>query len=229
MQLIKLKNLLFLCFVCSAISLYAQTESGSLETYSNNYLAAMPGDSGNDYTSPTTQELDDWELTIGYLLNDDLVSARAEADTYNYQVKEYTDTDASPDHDYYILEEKAPQSKYWGSYVFNPTPCRETLIIQAPHPDEDFNTGKQGAYCFVRLNAKALFISGTNRCNHSSFSSCDGTTSVCSEATTAYRISDVAHNDDTPFQRATKKLYTADNNAVFVQLHGFSKKKRIPM
>lgn len=83
-------------------------------------------------------------------------------------------------------------------------------------------------FCFKRLGAKALFISGTHRCNHSSYSSCSGTTTACSASATPYRVSDPAHNELSIFQKTTEVLFSERDNTVFVQLHGFAKQEDDP-
>ncbi len=111
--------------------------------------------------------------------------------------------------------------------MFSKTPTRNNLIIQAPHSKYDTNTGKQAVYCFKNTVAKALFINGTHRCNSNIFSSCSGTTSVCG-SNDSYRISDLAHNTNTMFQKTTENLFNTISNSVFVQLHGFGKKSTDP-
>jgi hypothetical protein len=67
-----------------------------------------------------------------------------------------------------------------------------------------------------------MMISGTHRCNQNAASSCSGTTTACGSSA-AYRISDIAHNDESIFQTATAFLANADSNLIFIQLHGFAK------
>mgnify|MGYP000005813254 FL=1 len=145
-----------------------------------------------------------------------------------YQVTEFTDTSISPNQIFYILEKKTSSSNYWGTYVFSKTPTRNNLIIQAPHIKYDTNTGKQAIFCFKNTLARALFISGTHRCNSSSFSSCSGTTSTCGSGSQSYKKSDLAHNVTTMFQKTTENLFTNISNSVFIQLHGFGKKSSDP-
>ena len=155
------------------------------------------------------------------------MSARASAATINYQVTEFTDTSISPNQTFYVLEEKSSQTNYWGTYVFSKTPTRNNLVIQAPHSKYDTNTGKEAVYCFKNLVAKALFINGTHRCNNSEASSCSGTTSVCGTSE-PFRVSDLAHNTLSVFQKTTENLATNISNSVFIQLHGFGKKSTDP-
>jgi len=93
----------------------------------------------------------------------------------------------------------------------------------SPHPKKDFNTGKQGIYCFKTTDAWFFMLAGTDRCNQSAFSSCSGTTSVCSGSSESYRISDMAHVDDSIWQGTTSHISDHFSNTWFVQLHGFNK------
>ncbi len=203
---------------------FSQTASGDLEAYLNLSISNIPENSGDDYRVPANTELTSWENCIQTLLNNDLTTARTHADMINYQIVAYTHT--ANNNMYYIVEEKVPQTNYWGTYVFAQNPATNALIIQAPHSSFDFNTGKQAIYSFVRLNNAALFLNGAHRCNHSTASTCSGTTSVCSSTSEAYKISDMAHNSDTVWQKTTALMNNA--HSVFVQLHGFSKQPSDP-
>ena len=221
------KTLLFLFVILSNLS-FSQTDSGDLESYLTTKLSNIPGDSGNNYTIPTNGNLTTWESVINAILNNDIVTARTHATTINYQIVEYTNTSLSMNRVFYVLEEKATQTNYWGTFVFSKNPDRNNLILQAPHSAYDFNTGKQAIYCFNRLNNKALFLNGTHRCNNSNASTCAGTTTVCSGSSAAFKVSDMAHNTDTMFQKTTEILFNNIANSVFIQLHGFTKKSTDP-
>jgi hypothetical protein len=132
------------------------------------------------------------------------------------------DTTLQSNNRFYIIEEKIPQANYWGTYVLSSKALRNDLILQAPHPEYDINTGYQAIFCFKKLIPSALFISGTHRCNHSEYSDCSGTSSVCSPSS-PYRISDNPHNTNSAFQKTTEFLFNRSETSVFVQLHGFSK------
>jgi hypothetical protein len=221
------RTLLLLLFFVSSFS-FSQTDSGDIETYLTTILSTMPDDSGNDYTIPTNGNLTTWESTINAILSDDIATARTHANSVNYEIVAYTNTSLSVHKVFYILKEKATQTNYWGTYVFSKNPERDDLVLQAPHSAFDFNTGKEAIYSFKRLNNKALFLNGTHRCNHSTASTCDGTTTVCSGSSEAFKISDMAHNTNTVFQKTTEILFNNISNSVFIQLHGFSKKSTDP-
>lgn len=219
-----MKNIfLFASALVITISSYAQVAQGDIETYMSDVISDMPGNSGSDYDEPSIEERDDWDSVIGLILNDNIADARTEADLLNYQVTEFTDTSIQPNQTFYVLEEKSPQIHYWGTYVFNPSPLRETLILQAPHSKYDTNTGKEAVHCFKNNLAKAVFINGTHRCNHNDPSPCSGQTSACNSTKQDFRISDMAHTVTSMFQKTTEHVFDNVPNSVFIQLHGFGK------
>ena len=218
---------LIIILIFVSFSTNAQEVSGDLEKYLNTYIEELPGESGNNYTEASLTELDLWETVLQAILVDDIDLARTQALTLNYSVVLYTDTTISTSL-YYVLEEKSPKSKHWGTYVFNPNACRNQLVLQAPHSLFDFNTGKQAVFSFIRIGARALFLNGTHRCNHSSLSGCDGTTSVCQGSSSSFQISDLAHHTQNVFQQTTKVIVEQQPNSYFVQLHGFTKLENDP-
>ncbi|PQJ81161.1 T9SS type A sorting domain-containing protein [Polaribacter glomeratus] len=221
------KTVLILFLLLTFLSVPAQTASGDIENYAESIINAMPGSSTNTYIQPTTANLATWESIINFILSDKLTDARALAGPINYQVTEFTDTSLNPNKTFYILEEKAVQNRYWGTYIFNKNPVRNNLIIAAPHSKFDTNTGNQAVYCFKNTLAKAVFINGTHRCNSFTSSNCSGTTNVCG-STSNYKISDQAHATSSMFQKTTEVLYNSLSTAVFVQLHGFTKQSNDP-
>lgn len=202
---------------------FSQSESGDIESYLSAILNTMPGDSGDDYLVPTANNLTTWTAIVDAILAHDLTTARMSASSVNYEIIEYTNTSLTSDNVFYVLKEKTAQSNYWGTYVFSKNPERNQLILQAPHSAYDFNTGKEGIYILKRLNARALFLNGTHRCNNSASSTCSGTTTVCSGSSSAFKVSDAAHNTNTVFQKTTEILFHSIANSVFIQLHGFTK------
>ena len=204
-----------------------QTASGDLETYIGNIIDNAPGNSGDNYEAPTSSQLDLWSLAIDAVLQDNINDAVTNAGSLGYQVTEFTDTTFSPNQVFYVLEKKATQSNYWGTYVFSKTPDRGNLVLMAPHSKYDTNTGKEAVFCFKSGLAKALLINGTHRCNSSQSSSCSGTTSACGSSQ-SFRVSDMAHTTTSMFQKTTENLFNTISNSVFVQLHGFAKQPTDP-
>ena len=224
-----MKKILSIILLFSFLTTNSQTDSGNLETYLNSKISSMPQEDGNDYKAPLVGELTTWTNCINAILVDDITTARTQAALVNYRIVEYTDTAIGNNDIFYVLEEEAVQSNYWGTYVFAQSADRPNLVLQAPHSDFDFNTGKQAIYSFVRLNNKALFLNGTHRCNHTTLSTCAGSTTVCNDGVSQkYRISDLAHNTETAFQKTTEIVYNTIDTSVFFQLHGFTKKDSDP-
>ncbi len=112
-------------------------------------------------------------------------------------------------------------SRFWGTYAFRPGASRP-LVMEAPHPVFDTNTGTEAVDIFVRANARWLLVSGAHRCANVDPSPCSGTTTACSAAAAPYKISDVAHSVSTPFHATHVALSTRDPALVFAQLHGNS-------
>lgn len=219
--------ILILLYFFSSIALFAQTATGNIENYIGDIIDNAPGSTGDNYIVPNTSELNKWNAIIDFIMVENLIEARSNADELNYQVTEFTDTSITPNQVFYILEEKNTQINYWGTYVFSKTPTRNNLIIQAPHIKYDTNTGKQAIYCFKNNVARAVFINGTHRCNSDSYSSCSGTTSACGSSDN-YKMSDLAHTTTSMFQKTTENMFKSISNSVFVQLHGFGKRVSDP-
>ncbi|MCG8328761.1 MAG: fibronectin type III domain-containing protein [Chitinophagales bacterium] len=218
-------TLLFLSIFFWQLVLIAQTPiNGDINGHIAGIINSMPGDSGNNYSSPGAMEESDWEDMVADILAQNYAQAAIDATSFGYTLYAFTDNTGMDDKLYYLLEEDSPQSKYWGTYVFNPDPCRTNLIIQSPHPKFDFNTGKQGIHVLHEIDAAAFMMSGTHRCNHSGMTLCSGMTKVCSDMDMDedFRISDLAHSDNSIFQATTRQLLSDISGAVFVQLHGFT-------
>jgi len=222
-----MKGITTIFFIINFITLFAQTETGNLGTYIGNIIDNSLGSSGDNYVVPNQSQINSWNSIVNFILDENLVNARSNADMINYQITEFIDISISPNQVFYVLEEKSEQTFYWGTYVFSKTPSRNNLIIQAPHSKYDTNTGKQAVFCFKNIVARAVFINGTHRCNSDSFSSCSGTTSVCG-SNDSYRLSDLAHTVNSMFQETTEILLQTISNSVFIQLHGFGKNSTDP-
>lgn len=218
-----MKKLTFILLLLLSFSVFSQTDSGNLEVYLNAILDNNPGDSGNDYKIPTASDMTNWENCINAILSDDLATARTNADLVNYEIIEYTDSGLTGA-EFLVLKEKSNRVNYWGTYVFGSDNVQTNrVVLQAPHAHFDFNTGKQAIYSFLRLYGYALFLNGTHRCNHDQASTCSGTTSVCSGSSEAFKISDLAHNVNSVFQKTTEIIHDSISDSVFIQLHGFTK------
>ncbi|MFQ5768906.1 MAG: LamG-like jellyroll fold domain-containing protein [bacterium] len=185
----------------------------------------MPSGTGdNDYVEPNASAISTWRTVIQNILSGDYSAAHTAAAAITYQVTEYTDTTTTPNITYYILERTtAATTNYWGTFIYNPSPLRQKLFIQCPHPLHDTNTGYEGLHIFRYCGARAYYTSGTHRCNSTVYSTCDGTTTVCSGSSESYRDSDQAHVTQGMLHITTEELESAITDMVAIQPHGFSK------
>ncbi|MFA6469869.1 MAG: T9SS type A sorting domain-containing protein [Bacteroidota bacterium] len=201
--------------------------SGSITSYVDSLITSIPDViPANVYQSPTVSQRAVWESIIDKLLDGDYSGAQADAQAIDYDVVQFNDTSNSKT--YYMLRKKSSGSNYWGTFIINPDPLRSRVFIQIPHPLFDTNSGNQGIVVFKNTAARAFILAGTHRCNSTSFSLCDGTTTVCSGSSEPFRKSDQAHNDDGPFQITTDIFKQSVPNLIVVQLHGFVKDPGYP-
>lgn len=83
------KKLLFLFFMLSFFMTKAQvTATGDVEVFINNIISNMPSSSGDDFTTPTSNELWTWQQSIHHLLNHATSTAHLYADSIGYEVVE---------------------------------------------------------------------------------------------------------------------------------------------
>lgn len=215
-------TLIILVLLWSNVNITAQTIQKSGYVYSEiaDIISSMPGDSGNHYISPNAVQLATWENALTNLLLNNYITVSDSVNQLGYQLVNFTDTTFQPVRTYYIL--RTASINHWGTYVYYPDYCRP-VVIQSPHAKKDANTGHQGIHVFKKTDALFYMVSGTHRCNSSNFSSCSGITTSCSSSSEPYRISDLAHNTLSIFQKTTEVLLNHFNNTHFIQLHGFTK------
>jgi hypothetical protein len=103
-----------------------------------------------------------------------------------------------------------------GTFAVNLAPARD-LWIEAPHADSDEGTLAQGAEQAVALGARALLVTGSNRCAAAEATPCAGVTKMCGGE---LKVSDVAHFDRNFFTSAHRALRDRFRDAVAVQIHG---------
>ncbi|MBL4754112.1 MAG: T9SS type A sorting domain-containing protein [Flavobacteriales bacterium] len=152
-------SIILLLLVGAKINGIAQDITGSLEQHVDSIIDSLPGSIGDHYVEPTVTQRLSWEGMVGAILQGGYASAKLIADSLNYQIIDFLDLPSSQN--FHILEEKMPQQYYWGTYVFNPNPCRTKLVIQAPHPKKDFNTGKQGIFIHMEQEKTKLRADST--------------------------------------------------------------------
>lgn len=196
------------------------SDTGSIKQEIDTIIQYLPSPDGNQYAPPTNAQLDDWDEMLDSLFSGNYTNSATTANTLGYDLIAFTDTITATFTTYYIL--KTMGVNYWGTYVYNPNYCRP-VIIQSPHPKKDANTGKQGLHVFKESEALFFCLAGTHRCNSTLYSTCSGTTTGCSTTSANYRISDMAHNINSVFQKTTENLSINYGNTYFIQLHGFTK------
>jgi hypothetical protein len=201
-------------------SLLAQTvQNGDIFDKISTIISTMPGNSGDDYQEPTAGNLTDWATLLDQLFAANYAAADAQADALGYDLVQFSDN--TTNETYYVLEKLASSDNYWGTYILNPNALRSEVVLMAPHPKFDFNTGKQAIYCFKDIDAGFFMMAGTHRCNNATSSTCSGTTTACG-ASEPYRISDMAHVVTSVWQLTTEYLFDEFADTYFIQLHGFS-------
>jgi hypothetical protein len=212
--------ILFVIFVQSS---FAQTlVYGNLTSKVDSIIATIPSGNGtNQYQAPTSTQLTQWGAVITKIIKKDFAGANTDASVFGYYLMQFIDTTTTPRITYYIFLKTTASSNYWGTYFFNPSPARPKLVVEAPHDLYDSYTGKQARQIFVRDGLRAFFLNGTHRCNSSSFTTCTGTTTACSDTTAKYRLSDQAHIVNGMFQKTTEILKTLIPSVFVVQPHGF--------
>ena len=150
------------------------------------------------------------------LLSGDLAGARRHAARAGYRI----DVKSEGGLDYYILSER-DRAGIGPTVAVARQPVRDA-IIEAPHPVIDRATDKQAVVLFLRLGARALILSGANRCAAKTDSPCSGRTGVCGDGRSPYRASDPAHNPATLFHAVHRYFTRRWPQSIAVQPHGFS-------
>jgi hypothetical protein len=215
----------------SAVSVQAQvSRSGDLTAHIDSIIYAMPtAYGGGDYLQPNSASRALWREIIDHILALEYADAHTKALSKNYQVVLYTDT-ADSDSTVHIVLERTPEStsRYWGTFVFNTSPLRSSLVIESVHPRYDMNTGYQCIRIYQHTEARAFCVSGTHRCNGLSDSPCDGTTTVCTGSSAPYRYSDHAHVVLATIHISTEAMLDNNSELLVIQPHGFSQEEDDP-
>jgi len=145
----------------------------------------------------------------------DLDAARRHAGEAGYQIIEKSEDGRR----YAILMER-DRAGIGPTVAIAASPQRD-LVIEAPHPIIDRHSDRQAAVLFLRLGARALVISGANRCAAKAESPCSGKTRVCRDGNNPYRASDPAHNPATLFHVAHRSFAQRWPKSIVFQPHGF--------
>ena len=178
----------------------------------------MPPAGSNGFVVPTPTERSDWKRLIGFLLDGNIEAVRSiiEQQFPSYALIHFTDT--GTDQPVWLLQERPPIERGWGAVVVNPSADRD-LVVEVPHPVFDLDTHTQGADLFRETGARVLLLAGTSRCANEAPSPCDGQSSVCGTFG-PYRVSDMAHVTNAPFQAAHEVFTDRFPAATVLNLHG---------
>lgn len=189
-----------------------QSKSGDLSTLLNNIDY---GDSDkNTWKQPNQDTQNIFREIMTAFLIEDFITVDILAADIGYELIEFNNTASKPAKKYYILRESNTITSSLflggGTYVLNPDGAN--IAIQAPHPVSDSFTGRQAVETYLTTQSKLLFLSGTRRDNSTELSPCSNG---------HYRKSDSSHYTEQLFYIAHTLASDADQNTVFVQLHGF--------
>src|SRR5262245_29179829 len=105
--------------------------------------------------------------------------------------------------------------------VINMTPRRD-FIVEAPHPPFEAGTAEQAVILLRDVGGRAAIVSGAHRCASRSFTTCDGTTDVCSGPPQGFRDSDAGHNVNTLFHAPHTFFAERWPSSIAMSLHGMS-------
>ena len=182
----------------------------------------LPGSGSEGFVLPSEEDLLNWQKLMFFFIQADTsrVDSLIQAHFSFYQLYVFTDT-GFENRMYYLLREKHPVSKGWGTYIIN-TVHRRELAIEMPHPWYDTNTYSEGTDIFRRTGAKFLLMAGTHRCADSTFSNCDGTTSACGGSNLPYPVSDMAHFTESVFQITHQEIINSNPETYTISVHGHS-------
>ncbi|MBN2226150.1 MAG: dockerin type I repeat-containing protein [candidate division Zixibacteria bacterium] len=216
--------------MCGSAAFGQVSLSGDITAHVDSVINEIADETPHDLYSPLSASQQTlWRQMIQDIMAGDFASAHSSAITIDYRIAEYTDTESPTGKVYYILERTPGTStNYWGTFIFNPEPRRPKLVIQCPHPLQNRNTANQGFRVFRAANARACFIAGTHKCNSTSYSPCDGTSTSCSETAEPYRDCDQAHIVVGTFQLSTEEMLTSIPDMIVIQPHGYTKGESDP-
>jgi hypothetical protein len=147
-------------------------------------------------------ELQNFQTIVSDLRQKNLGVIQSKLLQYNYEFLKFTDTESN--RVFYILKEKSPISKGWGTYVYFPN-STDSLSIEVPHPIWDSNSWSLGIKTFISTNASWFLMAGTHRYANSDTSS------------------DVAHVTQSVFHVMHKVIGTP----IAIQVHGYSRSNSI--
>jgi hypothetical protein len=195
---------------CAALSSLS-TEQGDLTARLRR--ATILTSKTTQFREPRDADLLAFERAFARLATQVDRSAVEELGTLGFEVSRFRTASGAS---WLLVQEKAPRTGA-GTFAINLSPARD-LWLELPHADSDEGTLAQGAEQVVELGARALLITGVNRCASEATTACENKgTTVCGGR---LRTSDAAHFADNYFTAAHRALRSAFPRGIAVSLHG---------
>ena len=122
----------------------------------------IPDSITNAFVVPNDNELADFQLAFQNIQNHNYNSVPDLISQYGYYfLKFYHETMGETD-TFYVMREKVPVSRGWGTFIFDPTGTNE-VMIESPHPIWDNDSWIVAEKSFIKLDAKWFSMAGTHR------------------------------------------------------------------
>lgn len=119
----------------------------------------MPGAGSFGYVPPDSAALAVWRQAITYLEDGDAVSCSTLVDQFGYDLA----NDAYFGTELYILKERYPIQRGWGTYIYNMSPAGPNIQCHVNHPVYDYDSYKMGLDAFREYEARWFLMAGTHR------------------------------------------------------------------
>ncbi|HWN42641.1 MAG TPA: SdrD B-like domain-containing protein [Thermoanaerobaculia bacterium] len=185
------------------------------KTIDGNHPAGSEG-----YVDLDGTDAEDFRTAVQAFLAENWATADSLADTVGYEVVVFLDKPNNIVADsqiYYGLIPQADNGEGRGFYFVRPRAgVLRRLVIQAPHAVEDERTGVLGSEIFRASGARALMLTGADRCASDILSYCTGSTD-CGDHT----VADGAHSVNTFFHIFHEEAGGEHADTRVLQLHGF--------
>ncbi|MBF5045937.1 hypothetical protein FGE12_26230 [Aggregicoccus sp. 17bor-14] len=192
----------------------AAAPAGSLVKRLQAQPMAASGSEG--WLAPTALQLHAFAQALAALLDaPGSAQARQELAQLGFSTADFRDSASGTP---LLLVEDAAQARGAGTVVLNLAPARD-LWLEAPHATSDTGTGDEAARLLVSLGARALVVTGADRCASAALTPCTaGATSACGGQ---LRVSDAAHYTENFFTAAHRALRAALPHTPALSVHGF--------
>ena len=170
-----------------------------------------PENGSNQYTVPRETLREHLNNSLNAALQGDAETSLREAERAGYELcAEET-----------VLRWSAPGSGN-ALLALRTHPQSADVIFETPHAFFDRGTLAEGVLAFEQVGARALLSTGTHRCASYLDSGCSGSTRVCTLINNEdFRISDMAHTEESFFHEAHEVLSAHFAATPVVSLHAF--------